>query len=119
VSKPKKPLALLAYLLPVAGWLYVFLFQREDEFAIYHAKQSMVLTVAAVLAPVAWAVAAWVIAWIPLVGPVLGAFLFALVILAYIALAVTWVMGIVYALQTEVRPLPFVGVWAERFSIGG
>jgi uncharacterized membrane protein len=117
VSEPKKYLAFLAYLLPVVGWLYVLLFQREDEFAMYHAKQSLALTIAAVLTPVAWAVAAWVIAWVPLVGPALGAFLFALVVLAYIALAATWVTGMVDALRAKIRPLPFVGVWAERLSI--
>jgi len=114
VSKPRTSPAFLAYLLPVLGWLYVFLFRREDEFAVYHAKQSMALTIAAIGAPVVWAVAAWVVAWIPLVGSVIAAALFALVILAYIALGVIWMVGMVYALQARMKPVPIVGTWAER-----
>lgn len=114
MSKPRTSPAFLAYLLPVLGWLYVFLFRREDEFAVYHAKQSMALTIAAIGAPVVWAVAAWVVAWIPLVGSVIAAALFALVILAYIALGVIWMVGMVYALQARMKPVPIVGTWAER-----
>ena len=114
MSKPRTSPAFLAYLLPVFGWLYVFLFRREDEFAVYHAKQSMVLTIAAIGAPVVWAVAAWVVAWIPLVGPVIAAALFALVLLAYVALGAIWIVGMVNALQAKMKPVPIVGTWAER-----
>lgn len=119
MSKPRRTLAFLTYLLPVVGWLYVVLFRREDDLAVYHAKQSIVLTVAAVGAPAVWAVVAWITAWIPLVGSVIAAALFALVFLVYIVLAVSWVIGIVYALQAKMKPLPVVGGWAERLFVGG
>jgi uncharacterized membrane protein len=119
VNGPKRQLAFIAYLVPVLGWLYGLLFERRDEFVLYHAKQAMMLTVTAVAAPVAWAVAAWILAWIPLVGSVLAASLFALVVLTYLYLAVIWIVGMVNALQAEARPLPVVGGWAERISIGG
>jgi uncharacterized membrane protein len=114
VSKPRTSPAFLAYLLSIFGWLYVFLFRREDEFAVYHAKQSMVLTIAAIGAPVVWAVAAWVVAWIPLIGPVIAAALFALVLLAYVALGAIWIVGMVNALQAKMKPVPIVGTWARR-----
>jgi uncharacterized membrane protein len=114
VSKTRTFPAFLAYLLPVFGWLYVFLFRKEDEFAVYHAKQSMTLTIAAIGAPVVWAVAAWVFAWIPLLGPVIAASLSALVILAYIALGAIWIVGMVNALQAKMNPVPIVGRWAGR-----
>lgn len=110
----KRHLAFLAYLVPVFGWLYVFLFHRRDEFASYHAKQSMMLAVTAVAAPLVWALAAWILVWIPLVGPAIAAALFALVILAYLCLAALWVVGMVYAVQAKAKPLPVVGQWAER-----
>jgi len=119
VNEPKRHLAFLAYLLPIFGWLYVLLFQRKDEFAVYHAKQSMILTIAALGAPVAWVVVAWIVAWLPLAGPIIAAALFALVILVYIFLAATWVIGMIYALQAEMKPVPVVGRWAERISFGG
>ena len=117
MSEPKRHLAFLAYLLPIFGWLYVLLFQRKDKFAVHHAKQSVVLTIAALGTPVVWAIAAWIVAWFPLVGSVVAASLFAVVILAYIALVAIWVTGMVYALQAKMKPLPLVGGWAERIPI--
>ena len=110
-------LACLAYLLGVIGWLYVLLFQRKDEFAVYHAKQSMAITLSALIAPVAWVVSAWIIAWIPSVGPIVSVALFSFVIMMYLALLVAWVMGIAYALRGRMRPVPFVGRWGERLPI--
>ena len=115
----KRQLAFIAYLVPVFGWLYVLLFQRKDEFAVYHAKQSMVLTITAVAAPLIWVVVAWVLTLIPMVGPILAVSLFALVILIYLFLGVVWIMGMANALQALTKPLPIVGGWAERISIGG
>jgi len=71
----------------------------------------------AVGAPAAWAVVAWIVSWIPLAGPIISAALFSLVILIYIFLAATWVIGVVYALQAKMKPIPVVGRWAERIPI--
>ena len=111
--------AFLAYFVPVLGWLYVLLFQREEKLAVYHAKQSLVLTITAVLAPVVWAISAWVLALVPLLGPITAAALFALVILVDICLAVPWVIGMIYALQAKMRPVPVFGGWAEKIPVGG
>jgi uncharacterized membrane protein len=119
VNGPKRPLAFIAYLVPIFGWLYVLLFDRRDEFAVYHAKQAVMLTITAVVVPVAWAVAAWILTWIPLVGSVLAVSLFALVMLAYLFLAAVWIAGMINALTAQAKPLPVVGRWAERISIGG
>lgn len=118
MSKPRRNAAFLAYLLPIFGWLYVLLFHRKDEFALYHAKQSMMLTMTAVGTPAAWVVVAWIVSWFPLAGPIISAALFALVILIYIFLAIDWVIGMVYASQARMQPIPVVGGWAERIPIG-
>ena len=119
MNASKRHLAFIAYLVPVLGWLYGLLFERKDEFVLYHAKQAMMLTITAVVAPVAWAVAAWILVWVPLVGPVLAATLFALVVLTYLSLAAVWIVGMINALTAQAKPLPVVGRWAERISIGG
>ena len=106
--------AFLAYLLLIIGWLYIFLFRRNDKLALYHTKQSIMLVMVAIGAPVSWAVLSWLIALIPLVGPPIATALFALVIASYALLLVNWVVGMVYALQSKLRPLPVVGKWAER-----
>ncbi len=112
----RKTLAFLAYLLSILGWFYVLLFQREDELAVYHAKQSLGLTVIALGALVVWALGCWILCWVPLVGPLLAAASFAQVILVYIFLGAAWIIGMVYALQAKMKPLPMVGSWAERIS---
>jgi uncharacterized membrane protein len=118
MNKPQKIPALLAYLLPILGWLYVLVFHRKDEFAVYHAKQSLVMTITAIGAPLVWAIVAWAIAWIPLVGPIVAAALFALVILTYVVLTATWIVGMVYVSQAKMKPVPVVGGWAERLPVG-
>ena len=117
MSKPNRIHAFLSYLLSILGWLYVLLFQREDKLAVYHAKQSLVLTLVAVGSLLGWAVGAWIISWIPLVGPLLAAASFSLIVLAYLFLGVAWVIGMVYALQGKMKALPLVGKWTERIPL--
>ncbi len=117
MSEPNKTLAFLAYLLTVPGWLYVLLFRRDDNFAVFHAKQSAVLTVVAVGAPLVWLVAGWIVSWIPLVGFILAAASFSLVIAAYAVLIADWVIGMVFALQLKRTPLPVVGGWARKIPV--
>ncbi len=106
--------ATIAYV-PLVGLLYVVLFCKDDEFAIYHAKQCLFLTVVAVLAPLLWGIVGWLLTLIPFVGPILAAASFALVILSYIFLIVAWLMGIVYTVQERMEPLPVIGDWGLRF----
>jgi uncharacterized membrane protein len=114
VSTQSRYSAFIAYLLPGLGPLYVLLGQRRNEFALYHARQSLLLLLAALLLPLAWAVVSWLLIWLPIVGPVLGAALFALVLAGYTGLIVSWVLGLVYALRGRMEPLPLMGRWAAR-----
>ena len=111
MSKSSRYLAFFAYLLSAPGALYVLLARRDDPFAVFHARQSLAIVVAAVALPVLWGVVAWAGAWIPVAGPLVGLTLFALVIAAYIGLGVTWLVGLAFALKGTVRPLPVVGTW--------
>ncbi len=117
MSEPNKILAFLAYLLIVPGWLYVLLFRRDDKFAVFHAKQSAVLTIVAIGVPLVWLVVGWILAWIPVVGFNLAIALFSLVIAAYAVLIVDWIIGMVFALQLKRTPLPVVGGWARTIPI--
>jgi uncharacterized membrane protein len=114
VKASEKYLAFLAYFIPIGGWLYILLFRRERGFARYHAKQSLALTLLAIGSLIVWAIAAWVFAWVPLVGPIISVLLFTMVMVVYVIVAIDWVLGMVYALQTRLEPIPFIGGWAER-----
>lgn len=117
MNEPRRYLAVIAYLLSVVGWLYILLFHREDEFAVFHAKQSMVLTIVAVGSLVVWGVVAWVLSWIPIAGPFVAAVAFSLVIAAYSVLAVAWIGGMIRALRGEAKPVPIVGGWSRWLPI--
>jgi uncharacterized membrane protein len=109
--------AFLAYLLSILGWLWVLLFRREDELAVYHARQSLGLTLVAAGSLIVWLVGSWIISWVPLVGPLIAAAMFSQVILAALFVVAASLIGMIYALQAKVQPLPFVGKWAERIPV--
>lgn len=110
--------AFLAYLLPILGPLYVFIASREDEFAIFHARQSLTLTAFAIGTPLGWAIASWALLWIPTVGPLLAVPGFTMVILIFLFLAVVWILGLANALRVVQKPLPVIGRWADRIPVG-
>lgn len=108
--------AVLAYLIPVIGWVYVYVFQRSNAFALYHLRQSIGLFLFLLAVLAGWAVIAWVLAWIPLLVA-LSVALFTLVIAAYVFGMVAWLLGLVNALNNRLAPLPWFGRWADRLPI--
>lgn len=110
--------AFLAYLLPILGLLYVFIASRENEFAVFHARQSLTLTAFAIGTPLGWAIASWALLWIPTVGPLLAVPGFTMVILIFLFLAVVWILGLANALRVVQKPLPVIGRWADRIPVG-
>jgi uncharacterized membrane protein len=107
--------AVAAYV-PIIGWLYVYVFQRKNELANFHLKQSIGLVLFLVSALVSWAVVAWGLAWIPYMGA-LGMALFTLVMAAYVFGAVAWILGLIHSLRGQMVPLPWFGSWATRLPI--
>jgi uncharacterized membrane protein len=116
MSRPSRVPAVLAYLIPVIGWLYVFFFQRKNTLAVYHLRQSIGLFLFLVATLAGWAVIAWVLAWIPYMA-VLGIALFTIVIAAYLYGVVAWILGMINALRNRLAPLPLFGQWANRLPI--
>ncbi|MCA9889478.1 MAG: hypothetical protein KC546_13955 [Anaerolineae bacterium] len=112
----KSPLSAVIAYIPIIGWLYVYLFARRDELALFHLRQSIGLVMFLIGSFLAWAVAAWILAWMPYVSA-LGAALFAFVIFAIFFVAVAWVLGIINALTSKPRPIPIVGKWSARLPI--
>ena len=107
--------AILAYVVPIIGPLYLILSKRNNTYVQYHARQMLVLTLAAVMLPLAWVIIAWPLSWIPIVGPLLAAALFALVILGFIFAAGVWMAGVMQVIKGRLKPLPIVGELSERW----
>ena len=116
MNRPSRLPAVLAYLIPVIGWLYVLFFQRKNSFAVYHLRQSIGLCLFLLGALAGWAAIAWVLAWIPYAA-VLSIALFAIVIAAYVFGVLAWILGLVNALSDRLAPLPLFGQWASRLPI--
>jgi uncharacterized membrane protein len=104
----------MSYLLSLPGALFVLLARQDDLFALYHARQSLRLSIIGIAAPLVWAVVAWILAWIPLIGGMLGVILFALVIATYVGVLISWIAGMIYSLKGQVRPLPLFGTRSTR-----
>ena len=107
IKRSSQVFAFLAYALLIFGWLIVMVVARQDRFATYHARQSLGLSLAAILAPLVWMVLGWLVTWIPTVGVVVAAASFSLVIGVYIVAAVAWIYGMIHAARAELKPVPF------------
>ena len=108
--------AVVAYLFPLIGWLYVFFFQRNNALAMYHLRQSIGLCLFLLGTLIVWAVIAWVLVWLPYMGA-LAAGLFTIVIAIFLFGVAAWVTGLMRALRKQTIPLPFFGHWAERLPV--
>jgi uncharacterized membrane protein len=114
VAQTTRLATFFVYLVPLAGWLFPLLFMRRQTFVFYHACQALALNLVAVVVPLAWLVFSWLVAWVPLGGPVTAAASFALVIAAYAALAVAWIVGMLHALRLQAKAVPIYGAWGDR-----
>ncbi len=117
MNSSSKLSAFVAYLLLIVGALFVLIFRRNDPFARFHARQSIVLTGVAVLAPLVWAVVGVILGQIPITGAILSIAAFAIVIIVYLFLIGLWLTGMSNALRAKGAALPVIGHWAERLPV--
>ncbi len=97
-----KTWAFLAYLLSVVGFVLVMMTRKNDRYAVYHAKQSLVLFLA------------WVVAWIIGMAPAVGRLISKLLV---ILLLVLWIMGMLNAFNGKQAPLPVLGRFADKINL--
>ena len=114
MSNANKITAFLSYLLLIIGWVYVFIFQRHNQFQRYHARQAMTILGVALITFVAWIIVAWLVTFIQLLGPVLAISLYSLAMVVFLGLIVSWITGMANALRGMLKPVPFVGHLADR-----
>jgi hypothetical protein len=116
VDTSQKLAAALGYI-PVLGWLYVLLTQRDNKLAVFHVRQAVGLTLFLILLVAAWALIAFAISWIPY-GFLVANMLFALVIAGYIFGVIALIAGIRSASGGKPLILPIVGKRALKLPIG-
>ena len=97
-----KAFAFLGVFLGIIGFVIVLLAKKTDKYAMFYAKQGLVLTIAYVII--------WVIAIIPILGWLVA-------IIGSIILLILWIIGWVYALSGEKKYIPIIGKYADKFDI--
>jgi uncharacterized membrane protein len=93
-----KLLAILSYLVPIV--FIVPLIQKDNHFSLFHAKQVVLLVIGYIIATIIATITCGI-------GMIL-----------YLPLFVLNIMGLVYAIQGQYKPLPLVGKWAEDWFKG-
>jgi len=103
-----KAFAILSYAISFLGlpFFVIPLIQRNNKFSLYHAKQCLMLWIAAAAVAVASSVLAVIC-----IGFIIG-------IVGGIGMLVLNVMGLMNAIRGEVKPLPLIGKWAEDWFKG-
>ena len=103
-----KTFAILSYVLSFVSlpFFIVPLIQRDNTFALFHAKQVMMLW----LAGIALSVASGILTLI-CIGPFVA-------ILGAIGLLVLAIIGLIGCTKNEMKPLPVIGKWAEDWFKG-
>lgn len=100
-----KLFAFLAVLLSVIGFLIAYIAKKDDKYVMFYAKQSLVLFFAWLIV---W-VASMILGFIPVIG-------WLIIALAEIGLLILWIVGMVYAFSGEMKQIPLVGPFADKFS---
>jgi len=92
--------AILSYIFIL--WIFpLWVIKPRNEYAVYHAKQGLVLFIASVI--ISFVSAIPVLGWI--IGPI-----------ASIILFVLWIIGIVNAATDKKKPVPLIGQLADKFD---
>lgn len=100
-----KGMAIVAYII----WLIPFLAAKDSKFAMYHAKQGLVLFIAGVIG---WAVVSVLynfMSWS------MFGFISLISMFWNIAILVLAILGIINAAQGEAKELPIIGQYAKKF----
>ena len=101
-----KAFAFLGVFLTLIGFLIVLLTKKDNKYAMYYAKQGLVLFIAFAVV----GIINTVFMFIPVLGWLLGGIL-------WILCVILWIIGWVNALSGEEKPIPIIGHFPDQFKI--
>ena len=103
-----KTFAILSYVLMFVGlpFFLIPLIMRNNDFALYHAKQCLIVSLAMLVG---------VVISVPLIAVCVGVVLGILVGIAYYVFAI---IGLINTCKGEAKPLPLIGKWGEDWFKG-
>ncbi len=97
---PNKTWAFIGMFLPVLGFVFVLLFNSQNSYAMYYAKQGLLLGLVAFMFKL--------ISVVPFLGQIVSW-------IGMILLLILWILGLVYTVSGEEKGLPIIGELAEQF----
>lgn len=98
-----KVFAFLGVFLTIIGFIIVLLAKKNNKYAMYYAKQGLVLFIA-------WVIVA-ILGMIPLIG------WFIILPIGYLIMLILWIIGIIYSLSGKEKPIPLIGKFADGIKI--
>ena len=98
-----KLFAFLGVFLGLIGFLIVLLTRKDDKYAMYYAKQGLVIFIA-------WVIVYIIGTFLPLIG------WFIILPLGSLAMLVLWIIAIINSLSGAEKPTPLIGRFAEKFK---
>ena len=96
-----KVFAILSYVIPL--FFLVPLIQRNNDFSLYHAKQVLLLAICAIVLHAVLAASCFLVFLTPI---------------ASLAVLVFVVLGLINAVKGEIKPIPLIGSFAEKWFAG-
>jgi len=100
MAKGNKVLAFLGvFFSPVIS--IIILLASKDAYARYYAKQGLVLAIA------------FIVLFVGLTITIVGAFLIPIL---WVLCIIWWIIGLVYSLSGNMKPLPLIGKFAEKLK---
>jgi uncharacterized membrane protein len=91
--------AFLGVFLPLVGFLLVLLVKKKNKYAMYYAKQGLVIFIAYVVIEI--------LKQIPFIGVMIW-------VIGGIALLILWIIGLVYSLSDKKQEIPLIGELARK-----
>jgi hypothetical protein len=107
------PLIWLTYF-PFIGWIYPFLFRKEDSFAMHHGKQAFVMALLFTALPI---VLTFSIVFIPISFRVLKLIVVVLVYLSHLAYFALCAYGFMKVKTDELHDFPVISDYAKRIIV--
>jgi len=98
--------AFFAYLFSIIGFILVYALKKHDRFAMYHAKQSLVLFIGGILI---WVFTS-IINHILFIGVIISSIL-------NLLWGILWIIGLIYALSGQEKPLPIIGQFSQKINL--
>ncbi len=97
-----KLFAFLGVFLTLLGFLIVYFGKRNNKYAMFYAKQGLVLFIAYVIL--------WIVGIIPILGWIIA-------IVGSVVLLVLWIIGCINALSGKEKYIPLIGKYADKLDL--